>query len=65
MHWNCISFIKMYLCIYRTDIFRLFPSHHQRACYMVQQKNNVYILQYTVIYISVYQFQFTMCKTYK
>jgi hypothetical protein len=31
--------------IYRTYMFRLFPSHHQGACYMVQRKNNVYIFQ--------------------
>ena len=61
MHWNCVSFLKIYLFIYRTDMFRLFPSHRQSSCYMVQRKNNVYIFQGTVIYISVLQFQFTMC----
>ena len=60
MHHNCISFLKIYFFIYRTDMFRLFPSHHQCACYMVQRKNNVYNLQDTFIYISVLQFQFTM-----
>jgi hypothetical protein len=46
-------FLKfIYLFIYRTDMFRLFPSHHQGACYMVQRKNNVYVFQDTVIYIS-------------
>jgi hypothetical protein len=29
-------------------MFRLFPSNHQGACYMVQRKNNVYIFQDTV-----------------
>jgi hypothetical protein len=33
-------------------MFRLFPSHNQGACYMVQRKKNVYIFQDTVIYIS-------------
>jgi hypothetical protein len=42
-------------------MFRLFPSHHQGACYMAQRKKNVYIFQDTVIYIRVLQFQFTMC----
>ena len=55
-------FLKfIYLLIHRTDIFRLFPSHIHGACYMVQRKNNVYIFQDTVIYISVFQFRFTMC----
>ena len=31
--------------IQRTDMFRLFPSHLQGACYMVQRKNNVFIIQ--------------------
>ena len=53
MQCNCVSFLKIYLFIYRRDMFQLFPSHHQGACYMVQQKNNVYIFQDTVIYISV------------
>ena len=57
MKWNCVSCLKIYLFIYRTHMFRLFPSHHQGACYMVQRKNNVYIFQDTVIYISVLQFQ--------
>jgi hypothetical protein len=61
MHYNYVSFIKMYVFIYHTDMFRLFLSHHQGACYMVQWKNNVYILQDTIIYISVLQFQFTIC----
>jgi hypothetical protein len=43
----------MYLFIYRTVMFRLIPTHYQGACYMVQLKNNVYIFQDTVIYISV------------
>jgi hypothetical protein len=38
-------------------MFWLYPIHHQGACYKVQQKNNVYIFQDTVIYISVLQFQ--------
>jgi hypothetical protein len=42
-------------------MFRLFPNHHEGACYMVQRKKNVYIYQYTVIYISVIQLQFTVC----
>jgi hypothetical protein len=42
-------------------MFRLFPNHHQGACYMVQRKNNVYIFQDTVIYISVLQLQFNIC----
>ena len=55
-------FLKfIYLFIYRTDMFRLFPSHHDGACYTVQRKKNFYIFQDTVIYISVIQFQFTMC----
>jgi non-ribosomal peptide synthetase component E (peptide arylation enzyme) len=64
MHWNCVSVLKIYLFIYRTDMFRLFPSHHQGACYMVQRKNNVCIFQDITSYlhyISVLQFQFTMC----
>ena len=40
-------------------MFRRFPSNHQGACYMAQRKNNVYIFQDTVIYISAVQFQFT------
>ena len=51
----------MYLFIYHTDMFRLFPTHYQGAYYIVQQKNNVYILQDTVVYISVLQFLFTTC----
>ena len=52
--------LKFIYFIYRTDMFRLFPSHHQGACYMVQLKNNnVHIFQDTVIYISNLQFQFT------
>jgi hypothetical protein len=51
----------MYLFNNRTDMFLLFPSRHQGACYMVQQKNSVYIFQDTVIYISVLQLQFIMC----
>jgi hypothetical protein len=51
MHWNFMSFLKIYLFIYRTNMFRLFCSHHQGACYMVQWKNNMYIFQDTVIYI--------------
>ena len=35
-------------------MFRLFPSHHQGAFYMIQRKNNVHISQDTVIYISVH-----------
>jgi hypothetical protein len=58
MHWNCVIFI--YLFIYRTDTFRLFSSHHQGACYLVQRKNNVYIFQGAIIYISV-QLQLIMC----
>ena len=42
-------------------MLRLFPSHDQGACYMVQRKNNVYISQDTVIYISVFQLQFIIC----
>ena len=56
MHCNCVSFPEIYLFIYRTDMFRLFSSHHQGACNMVQRKNNVYIFQDTVL-----QFKFTMC----
>jgi hypothetical protein len=52
MHCNCTPFLKIYLFIYCTYMFRLFSSHHQGACYTVQRKNNVYILQYTVIYIT-------------
>jgi hypothetical protein len=33
MHWNCVCFLKTYLFIYRTDVFWLFPSHLQGACY--------------------------------
>ena len=51
----------MYLFIYRTDMFRLFPSHNQGACYMVQRMKNVYIFQDTVTYVSVLQFKSTMC----
>ena len=62
IHWNCLSFLKIiYLCIYHTNMFRLFFSHDQEACYMVQQKNNVHIFQDTVIDIRVFQFQFTVC----
>jgi hypothetical protein len=39
------------LFIYRTDMFRLFPSHHRGACYMVQRKKNVYIFTDRVIYM--------------
>jgi hypothetical protein len=51
----------IYLFIYRNGMFLLLPIHRQGACYMVQRKNNVYIFQDTVIYISGIQFQFTMC----
>ena len=50
MPCNCASFLKIYLFIYRTDMFRLFRSHHQGASCMVERKNNVYISQDTVIY---------------
>jgi hypothetical protein len=36
MHLNRVAFLKIYLFTDRTDMFRLFPSHHQSACYMVQ-----------------------------
>jgi hypothetical protein len=55
MHWNRVSFHKMYLFIYRTDMFRLFPSHHQGACYMAQRKNILYVFQDTIIYINILQ----------
>jgi hypothetical protein len=58
---NWVRFLKIYIFIYRTYIFRLFPSHHQNACYMVQRKNNVYIIQDKIISISVLQAQFTVC----
>jgi hypothetical protein len=45
-------YLKIYLYIYCIDRFQLFCSHWG-ACYMVQQKNNVYIFQDTVIYIRV------------
>jgi hypothetical protein len=61
MHCNYVSFLKIYLFIYRTGMFWPFLSHHYVACYVVQRKNNVYILQDTVIYISALQFQFTIC----
>jgi hypothetical protein len=64
MQWNCVHFLNIYLFIYRTDMFRLFLSHHQSACYIVQRKNNVYTFQDTVVYISVLQFQCTMCWNY-
>ena len=55
-------FLKfIYLFIYRTDKFRLFLSRHQGACYMVQRKKKCVYFEYTVIYISVLQFQFTKC----
>ena len=38
---------------------------HSLACYVVQRKNNVYVFQDTVVYISVLQFQFIMCYNYK
>ena len=28
MHCNCVPSVKIYLFIYRTDMFRLFPSRH-------------------------------------
>ena len=65
MHCICVYFLKVYLFIYlfiyHTDMFRLFPSHHQGAYYMVERKNNVYIFQDTFIYVSVLRFQFIMC----
>ena len=61
MHCNWVYFLKIYLFINRTDMFLLFPSRHQGACYMVQRKNNVYIFQDTVINISVLQLQFITC----
>ena len=49
-------------------MFRLFPSHYQGACYMVQRKNSLYIFQDKVIYLSVknnvYIFQDTVIYTY-
>ena len=60
MHCNCVPFLKIYLFIYRADMFRLLPSHLQGAYYMIQQ-NIVYIFQDIVIYISVLQFEFTVC----
>ena len=36
-------------------MFKLFLSHHQGACYMVQQKNNVYIIKiqlFTLVFFS-------------
>ena len=52
-------FLK-YIYLFTTPTFRIFPSHHQSACYVAQRKNNVYIFQDAVIYISVLQFQFTI-----
>ena len=61
MNCNCVSFLKIYIFIYRADMFRLFRSYHQGACYMVQRKNNVCVFPDTVIYINVLQFKFAMC----
>jgi hypothetical protein len=64
---KCIEIVYLflkciYLFIYRTDMFLLFPSHHQGASCMVQRRNNVCIFQYTIIYISVLQLQFTLLQ---
>jgi hypothetical protein len=44
----------IYLFIYRSDMFRLFPSHHQGACYTAQRMNSVYIskIQFTLVFLS-------------
>ena len=39
---------------------RLFPSHNQGACYVEQRKNNAYIFEITVIYVSLLQFPYNM-----
>jgi hypothetical protein len=43
-------------------MFRLFPSHHQGACDMIERVNNVYVFQDTVIYISVHSFDLKILK---
>jgi hypothetical protein len=43
MHCNCVSFLKINLFVYRTEMFRLFPGHHQGACCMVQCKRTMRI----------------------
>jgi hypothetical protein len=43
-----LSLKFIYLFIYRAAMFRLFPSHQQGACYMVQQKKqSVYFPRYS------------------
>jgi hypothetical protein len=42
-HYNRVYFLKMYLFIHRTDMFRLFLSHHQGARYMAQCKRTMRI----------------------
>jgi hypothetical protein len=69
-----LSLKYIYLFIsYRAHMFRLFPSHHQGACYMVQRKNNVFVFKirlFTLVLLSLNllcvcyfntRFQFTVC----
>jgi hypothetical protein len=61
---KCTVIVYFFLkCIYlfTTSTFRLFPSHHQSA-YVAQRKNNVYIFQDAVIYISVLHSNLTFVK---
>jgi hypothetical protein len=43
MYRKFVPFLKMYLFIQHTDMFRLFLSHHQDACYIVQCKKTMCI----------------------
>ena len=61
MHRNCVPFLKIYLCIYRTDMFRLFPSHLQGVVIWYNVREQCVCFQDTVIYVSVLQLQFIRC----
>jgi uncharacterized membrane protein (UPF0182 family) len=43
-------------------MFWLFPGHHQGACYMLQQKNNVYISKIQLFTLGFFSFNLPFVK---